>query len=276
MNQQQQPNPFENDFKTAMNYAQLAVRLFSMTAEVFLRHSFGERYFNLFSMCGSCVLLGVASQFPGQQLMPFFFVAFLVMCVVHRIAIFKRGRQGVRWHSRYAGTSYGFWQALPFRQHTIQLYFEPALILGVGFLVFNISARGDALGLWLMFSGICLAASGQMDAFRVRSQILDVIDNQIESEHLNASVVEMKDPSRTEGFSVPVSLNQYTPAQRVSFADAMRRIDPTLRNIMSDTAPETKTPSAADLIREMEEEKLRRDVSESKIREFEQRLRQWR
>ena len=276
MNQQQQ-SPLYEEFQKVLNYTQMIVRVFSVTVEVFLRHSFGERYLNIFNCYGAVILLAVGYQFFGREepLLWLYALAFILMCIVHRVSIWRRKKKGMRWHSRYAGTSYDFWQFLPFKQYTIQRYFEPALVLLLGFLIFNIFA--DPLGGWLVVSALSLAVSAQIDAARFRNQVLDVMDSQIESEQLNAAVVELKDPSQTEGFYVPVSLNNYSPAQRASFADAMRRIDPKLRDIMSGNQPSSSSiPNAADLIREMEEEKLKRDMAEAKIKEFEQRLRQWR
>jgi hypothetical protein len=276
MNQQQ--TPMYEEFQKILNYTQMIVRFFSVTVEVFLRHSFGERYLNVFTAYGAIILLAIGYEFPlfypKRFLFAVFALAFVFMCFVHRITISKRRRKGVRWHSRYAGTSYDFWKIIPLEQHITQLYFEPTLIILAGFLI--IGFTGDRLGGWLVFSGLCLAVTGQIDAARFRNQVLDVMDSQIESEQLNRAVVELKDPSQTEGFSVPVSLNNYSSAQRVSFADAIRRVDPALRGMMSDTPQEVKTPNAAKLIREMEEEKAKRDVAEAKIKEHEQRLRQWR
>lgn len=288
MNQQQQ-SPMYEEFQKVLNYAQVVVRLFSVTIEVFLRHSFGERYLNIFTTYGAVLLLAVITQMPSflggeKSLLWLYALAFILMCIVHRITIYRRKKNGVRWHSRYAGTSYDFWKFLPFQQYNIQLYFEPLLAFIAGLLISNFIR--DGLGGWLMVSALCLAISGQIDAARFRNQVLDVMDSQIESEQLNAAVVELKDPSQTEGFSVPVSLNNYSPTQRVSFADAMRRIDPSLRGMMSDTPQEVKTPNATDLIRQMqekqareaearrllEEEKARRAEADAKIRELEESL----
>lgn len=288
MNQQQ--TPMYEEFQKILNYTQMIVRLFSVTVEVFLRHSFGERYLNIFNCYGAVILLSIGNELrfrgPERYLLRGFIIAFILMCIVHRLFIWRRKKKGMRWHSRYAGTSYDFWKFLPFKQYTIQRYFEPALVFLLGFLVLNIS--GNALGGWLMISALSLAITAQIDAARFRNQVLDVMDSQIESEYLNAAVVEMKDPSQTEGFSVPVSLNNYSSTQRASFADAMHRVDPALRDIMSGNQPEAptpnaaelireqevKTPSAAELIGEMEEEKLRRDRAEARIKEFVERLRQ--
>ncbi len=277
---QQQPSSMYEEFQKILNYAQIIVRFLSITVEVFLRYSFGERYLNLINVYGAVLLLAVAIDIPfllgrERSLIQIFLLAYILMCIVHKLSIWRRKKKGVRWHSRYAGTSYEFWKLLPFKQYTIQFYFEPLLVFLLGVLISNLT--NDALGGWLMFSALCLAITGQIDAARYRNQVLDVMDSQIESEQLNATVVEMKDPSQTEGFYVPVSLNNYSPAQRVGFADAMRRIDPKLRDIMSGNQQSSSpTPNAADLIREMEEEKLKRDMADAKVKEFEQRLRQWR
>lgn len=100
------------DFKTGLAITQAFMGLFSQTIEVFFRRDFGERYFSLFGIYGTVATYAVfflaISLIPGKQATAFFRVflfASLIMFVMHQVAIWQRNQKGIRWHSRYHGTS---------------------------------------------------------------------------------------------------------------------------------------------------------------------------
>lgn len=97
------------------------------TIVVFFRFDFGERYFNigvfgatvigfiLFSIAGTMLFSGLSDTAPPDPsgfLTPnfaplgAFFLGFLLMCVIHKIAAWILTRMRPRWHSYYSGTSF--------------------------------------------------------------------------------------------------------------------------------------------------------------------------
>lgn len=182
---------------------------------VFLRHSFGERYFSLFGIYGKLATYGLflllafkaSEQLDTLPLGIFFFASFAA-CLWHSFKIWLRNHRGERWHTRYSGTS---WLAafLPINPFTVQRWIEPILTVFAGVML---ASFNEALGGWLVFAGTCLGVTEALSAARFRTMILDAQDKDIEARHLRDALIEQKGPKHTEGFVIPVA--GLKPAQR--------------------------------------------------------------
>ncbi len=159
-NQREKPEGFADPQK-AYALAEFLCGQFAKTTIVFLRHDFGERYFNIFDSLGSSVtLIGFAvvaglvfQEKDGGYPLGFFLLCFIVASFVHIQLVKHRNRRGRRWHSRYSGTSYlGFLSRRdPF---FVQRWIEPYLCFFLGAIVYMLNRP---LGVWLAFSGFCIA-----------------------------------------------------------------------------------------------------------------------
>jgi hypothetical protein len=238
-------NPDRNkdtDFKASYVWAEFLCGQFAKTAIVFLRHDFGERYFNVVDSFGaSATFIGyafVASIILAEKddgfVLALFLLCFVAMSGLHLILANRRSRSGRRWHSRYPGTSFLEFLA-PGNVFFVQRWIEPFLTIFTGIAIGIINRP---LGVWLVFSGICIAATEQMRAQRFRNRLLDMIDSQIETEQLSAAVFEQKQPKETEGFVLPIP-KYYTPEQRRAVYVGMSQLDPALQAMMDESTVTT-------------------------------------
>lgn len=225
------------DFRVAYAFAEFICGQFAKTIEVFFRHDFGERYFNIINLYGSSFTFGLyaifagtllAGEGEGKEILGLFLFGFIIVGIVHQLKAVAMKRKGRRWHSRYPGTSY-LASVLNLSPYIIQRYIEPTIAIAAGYLLYNTLNR--PLGLWLVFAGLCLAATEQINAARVRNRILDAIDAQIEAQNIGAAIAGNKTPEQTEGFVLPVP-SYYSEQQRKTLVDGMIRLDPALAAIM--------------------------------------------
>lgn len=244
--QREKPEGFA-DPKLAYAAVEFICGQFAKTVIVFLRHDFGERYFNVIDSFGStltfigfAVVAGVvlASENDGLVLGLFLF-GFIGMSLFHLFLAKQRDRSGRRWHSRYPGTSYLAFIA-PGNVFFVQRYLEPilAIILGFALAVIN-----RPLGVWFVFSGFCIAATEQIAAQRFRNRLLDAIDAQIEAEQLGEAIAGNKNPYETEGFVFPIP-NYYTDEQRTALYKGMTKLDPSLQAMIDETTTATSDKEA--------------------------------
>lgn len=208
--------------RAALAAAEALAGTIAQTVEVFLRGNFGERYFSIMGIYSKVVLYAVllliafnaSSQLETFPLGVYFFAAFLA-CLWHQFVIYRRSRQGKRWHSRYPGYSH-LTAILPLDHAVIQRWVEPLLCVVAGSLL---TPFNQALGAWIMFAGMCLGVTEALAEARFRTILLDAIDKDIESRNMRAVLIEQKDAKQTEGFVIPVG--KMKPQQRESILNGL-------------------------------------------------------
>ena len=235
-NQQQKADSFA-DPKTAYALAEFLCGQFAKTLIVIFRHDFGERYFNVVDTVGSSatfagfavVALILLAEANDGYIVGFFLLGFIAVSISHLFVAGQRDRQGRRWHSRYAGTSYLAFLA-PGNVFFVQRYIEPFVALLGGSFLYSIN---KPLGIWVAFSGICIAITEQLAAQRFRNKFLDTVDAQIEAENLGEAIAGKKDATETEGYILPIP-TYYSDERRAELYDGMKKLDPALQAMIDD------------------------------------------
>jgi len=233
------------DFKTMMGLIYTAASWFSVTIEVFLRYRFGERYMQIMgSLVGFFIFItyvfkGILTPWgEGREVStPSFivFCAFIALTLWHQRDIAIRRKKGIRWHSRSAGISWGFWGIISKNPATVQMYLEPLFCYILGALVIFID---QDLAVWLMICSVSLFVRGQVEYAHARSRFLDMVDASIESEQMTAAMVDLRPPEETEGFNMAGMARNLPRTERQKMADMMRGVDPGLRKMMDEKKPE--------------------------------------
>lgn len=233
----------------------------SLTAEVFVRHRFGERYldpmavaFGYFLLVFAGVFLAGASGMAGETSwgLLLYAHAYLIAVIIHKVAIFHRNMKGERWHSQCEGISYrlltipAYWIAgliarlVPtrllgdgYRQRMhgwalelAHLKLEPVFVFVVGLLI---SPLDGGLGLYLAWAGMAMALKGELKRMDDRRNILDLIDQSIEAEHQKDVAQGLKEPEQAEGFHV-YGTSPFG-GEHQTIASAFARLDPALRDL---------------------------------------------
>jgi hypothetical protein len=218
-------------------------RMLAVSAEVFCRHSFGERYvWNLvagFCFCGFCSLfIGGAS--PGRfPLFGLYAFAFLVLVCFHIVSIVRR-RDGTI-QSDWCGVSHSFWTRLTRSPLLVRAAFEPGVIALAGLIVKSLDTT---LSGWLLASAICLCIKATIEAWRLRNQVLGVFDSRIESERMNGILDgDSHSGRRDDGSATTVTQAAGQDGDRPSLGQIFARLDPALRQVLSDPTPPVVTNS---------------------------------
>jgi hypothetical protein len=237
----------------------------TLSVEILLRRNFGQRYLTpfrcfmiacgmgaWFTLVSAASVFGTRNAFVLANLIGMAGLAYLAVLgamAYHLREIHLRKRNKVRLHSRYAGDSWSGWTRLPFYdaiggQMGVQYYFEPGLLCTAGLAAMTAPFSGP-IGVWLWYSGIALAIKGAIQRSNVEGQVLDMIDRQIESEVLNALVMEWKDTgsNTTWGYVVPYSMKAASQSDRIAFAASNTKLDPKLRELIGET-PSLGSPRA--------------------------------
>jgi hypothetical protein len=173
----------------------------ALSVMVILRQDMGYRILNPFAILAVTGLLAVACILampnspdarPGDLLI---FAGISFICGLGQK--FRRWRQlsrHQRQHSYYTGTSPFEFRWLPAmfrRNRRIARFIDPLVCGLVGGLIFPFS---HALGLWLLFSALCLRTFEYTCRQRRRKLNLDTLDGLIESE-IQAETVERFEPT---------------------------------------------------------------------------------
>ena len=155
---------------------------FSITLEVFIRHTFGERYlrsFNLFfSICAVFVVFNWGALWDNSNdaqsfvdvLVNFFSFSdsrasvrplknaaalFVFVSIGHLGYIHFRNVKGEAWYSHSKGKSIFYPAFLPITENTFQMYIEPLLCLVIGYMLYaldgSIGQEYGHIGLWDYF-----------------------------------------------------------------------------------------------------------------------------
>ena len=183
----------------------------SISVEVFIRYSFGERYFNFlrvllgyltFRFFGSIIwlLAGLPAAFkpdaidaplPGMMIANFSQL-YWIFAIAQLLLIGYRNRTGTVWHSESFGRSI-FSFMLPAFMPISRLVFgnsnpefifyravEPAIVIIIGVLF--TTAVDRVMGIWIIFAGVALIIRNNLVFNAARNRVLDRQDAMIESQ----------------------------------------------------------------------------------------------
>lgn len=165
----------------------------SLTVMLLLRRKIGYRtiqpwmlllaFMAMFMMGGGSLMAGFSpfaagGSGAGKYLM--LLAAFLVagLGIMQRRAAWMRITQGERWHTKSRGLSHLAF--LPFSEHIVQRFIEPTVCAVLGFLFLSLGQT--SMGIWLLFSGLCLAALEAIIYDVQLNQMLDQLDGLVEAE----------------------------------------------------------------------------------------------
>jgi hypothetical protein len=228
-------------YEWALALLSLISSCFAVSVVVFIRKDFGERYLgwlNLFfgyTIVANFTFLGgiiaTMTGHGGQQMMMLFWLAFIVMSLYRRFEIARRNNKAVEWHSMYFGTSI---LPLPFSQEKIYKFFEPALVFGVGQLLWSLSGQ---VGLWLMISAVALLINNHIVFYNERRAMLDLRDAQIEAKYMGDAMAG-KPAKETAGFVVAES-SMKLMRQDASLKSAFDNLSPELKEVLQTSTSAT-------------------------------------
>lgn len=201
---------------------------FSISVEVFLRHSFGERYLNLlrvFLALTVMSLLTLVSQmvmftqigsgsvssdagFLGIYALYYLPQVFFLVSLVHLVHNWRRSSRGERWHSRSFGIShlrFLIGRRLghgPFRMIVddwlLYRLVEPLLVM---LLALFLGQFAGGLGFYLFLAAGTLFIKNNYLYALERGRVLDMIDSEIEQDFMEAAF-SGEDKRQTAGFTL--------------------------------------------------------------------------
>jgi hypothetical protein len=207
----------------------------SITVQVFFRKDFGERYLSIFRFITLVVLFYLFSVFYSKIFDPSIFIfltCFTLLYIVHFFMIKIRPYEK-EVHSHYAGTS-RFKALFPFfSENFVKMYVEPLFCMIIGIALFFVYLKYyDVLGLslYLFFAGLILFFQAQVESYFLKEHFLDLRDEVIESGQVNEVFINLKEPSKTKGFTVG-GLQKVPLQERQKLAEMYKNINPHLRAI---------------------------------------------
>lgn len=211
--------------------------MLAVSAEVFCRHSFGEQYvWNLLAGFCFCVFCSLCVEGASPGRFPFFGLyvfVFLVLVCFHIVSIVRR-RDGTI-QSGLCGVSHAFWRHLTRNPILVRVIFEPGVILLAGLIVNRFDA---ALSEWLLTSAVCLCIKATIEAWKLRNQVLGMFDSRIEGERMNQILRgDSHTDQRDEDPATTVTQAPGQDGNRPSLGQIFNRLDPALRQVLSDPAP---------------------------------------
>jgi UPF0716 family protein affecting phage T7 exclusion len=204
----------------SLRYAlQVLSRPIALTTQVFLRHSYGERYFTVLHAFWALILIvGVTAMEVGLRkaiqvavLDPYgrvqqpsdatlagammigvvWVIAFVIATAGHLVAISDRHKDRKRWHSMSMGEPLAAWL-------TNGMQYAIAGTLGLFMMLLGFYF----VGLLLIGSAIRSAWEDMGAATEFYYRILDAIDGEIEAENLSKAVEMRVSGSATKGLAV--------------------------------------------------------------------------
>ncbi|MEJ0090594.1 MAG: hypothetical protein WDM80_12740 [Limisphaerales bacterium] len=194
------PQPQQNQSYTEyFQFVQNLMPFPSLTVMVWIRPDLGYRTVGPARLIPVTVFLVVASvlAIPGNaaarpvDLLIFALLSF-AMGIYQRVRRWIQMNQKIRWHSYYIGTSpfdFRFLPAFCRRNRRVARFVDPLVVMAFGLAVFQFSR---ALGVWLIFSGLCLRAYEYSVHQRERKLTLDIMDGLILSEQQSRMVEEFE------------------------------------------------------------------------------------
>ncbi len=183
-------------------------RLVSLPVQIFLHHTFGERYLtsgNVFFMLGVMyVLAGYAGPREVILAMPAvcgFAIAYLVVSCLRLCGIYRRIRENVPVHSYSNGHPWPFFFRICRNEDVIKRYIEPVTCVLVGFVL----AQVTPVGVFIALSGVFLLIHSHLQHMLRRKNFLDARDAQIEAQIMQERLQE-RPGAQAAGVAVAASL----------------------------------------------------------------------
>lgn len=248
---------------------------FSVSVEVFLRHSFGERYLSLLRLFMSWIALsffatggqimalvgvgtsntdrGALSALGGFAFFQVLYWVFIGMSIWHLWRISQRNRRGERWHSWSFGISW--LNGLIGRKigpvviddWSLYRFVEPVLVLVLAF-VFGIFS--GVVAVWFFVASVTLFIKNNYLYSQSRGRMLDMIDAQIASDYFQAAL-QGQDKRQTAGFVMvrpPRALDRNQdgipdPLQAPQTVDFSRTLNETVGEVRSNNTGVGETKS---------------------------------
>ncbi len=209
----------------AARFQMFMATFLTMPILVLLRRNFGERYFNFFMMVlyvvGLCVLPSIIGDGTGNRLVWWSVTGLLAtLTVYHALMIWKRNRNGQRWHSRYDGDVLPIFKILPGSDAATRMFYEPLFVLLIG-IALHIESSGSFLGYWFYFASSMMVFLERLNQSAARDLYLNAVDAQIESQHMDAAL-EGERVKDTEGFIVR-GISDVSVKKRERMVNAMKK-----------------------------------------------------
>ena len=219
--------------KWVLPSVKIAYNLLAVSAEVFCRHSFGQRYApQLLASFFFCFVTMECLRALAQQAQSLFvdvyLLTFFILILYH---LGKMWRPARNIHSHGNGLSWRFTEGLGIKPTVMRILIEPAIHVFVGFLILQVSAL---LGSWLMAAGLCLFVKEFMIYWKHRNRILDSVDARIEGERIGTGVRQFTSPqSGSEQGVSPVVAVEQAPQPASSISQIFSRLDPALQQLVT-------------------------------------------
>lgn len=185
------------DFKFLFNILRFLLSIFSRPSEAFLRRRFGERYFSIFPVLISTIMIsgfvgfntGI-NEMTGLSVTPWpvagFALAFFLLSLYHRLVILLGNFRGdYEVFSFHSGESWGVWHMIfkidgflnRLLPYFVQRVVEPVFVIALGVAITFF--LDYAVGAFLTFSGICLFFHEAINYRYKRMAFLDQQDAKI-------------------------------------------------------------------------------------------------
>ena len=226
--------------------AKVAYKMFAVSAEVFCRHSFGQRYALtlLASLLGNYVFLGVLLQPVVRQqhsaLIDDYLLIFFVLVIYHICSMWRR-RANIQSYSN--GQSWDFWRRLNVNPNLVKTTLEPLMVLLIGALLFS---ANNLLSIWLQLAGVCLFIKEFLANLEFGNRVLDSVDARLEGERIGTGVRQHTTPQAAGGQQVnPVLPVEPEPAPVSSIEQIYTRLEPALQRLMGSPNQDSPNTSAA-------------------------------
>jgi hypothetical protein len=213
----------------------IAHQMLAVSAEVFLRHSFGVRYVGylvagFFSCCLYTLLIGLTGLGEKIPFLKWYLAAYFVLVSYHIFCFFGRRNSVV--HSQSTGVPWNVWSVRARESQIFQLLAEPSFIAITGLIVLPFDAP---LAVWLLGCGLCHFIKGATGLWNRWNRLHDALDARLEGERMSEAVREYHAPrSRQDQPSTVVVSHSGETQHNRPMRDIVGNLDPALRRLMSD------------------------------------------
>ena len=200
----------------------------SIPAEVLLHHSFGVRYLSVVTLVTSLVVYA-AGGFVLGGFKDAGVAIYACVCVCGLVGAYRvwramaDERAGVVRHSRSAGLPYRVWARVPKGGNAafVMRCYEPLLVVAVGALVALLSLWP---GMFIAACGVSVFTKHTLDAWKLRAEVLDQVDRQIESEVIAELVETRRTPEPSRGYVVPAGVERLFTGASPDAEDVRQRM----------------------------------------------------
>ena len=233
----------------------------SMSVQVFLHYRFGERYLRLLqATIATCIIMLVGYTIPAiiivkeaapppaqftffdapqaepprgpdstfghaiSGLLSLLHILLMgVAIVIHQRLAMRRRKQNIRWYSRSSGLFWPIWGRVrgADKPGRVESVYEPALCAIPGIVLL---ASGVLYGLVLLMAAVAIIVKGQIEMNVFRERLLDMVDQQIESEHMSKALSGQSSPEETEGLVMP-GAGTWSPSEQETIAAAYKKVE---------------------------------------------------